>query len=157
MSPRAFFSMLRATIREYLSKENPTDPAEPFLLILCALQGYLFMAGVARPESLIATLTLPWRNLWASLLLFGGLLALLGIYWKGDATTGFEFRRVGLCACATSSLTYGAILVLIGPKGYLAAVLQLGFAVVCLIRIGQITWRIRGIREKYVAARENGG
>lgn len=157
MNPRQFFKMLRVTIREYLSKDNPTDPAEPFLLLIAALQGYLTITGIARPASLMAIFSDPWRNLWGSLLLFGGLVALLGIYWQGDSTTGLEFRRVGLCGCATSSLTYGVILLTLGPQGYVTAVLQLGFVLVCLIRIGQITWRIKKIRAQYVAARENGG
>lgn len=157
MSPREFFRTLRSTIREYLSKDNATDPAEPFLLGIASLQGYLSLTGIARPESLIAVLDPQWRNLWASFLLFGGLIALLGINWKGEATTGLEFRRVGLCGCMTSSLTYGVVLACVGPKGYLAATLQLGFVLVCLIRTGQITWKIKHVRAQYVAARENGG
>lgn len=133
------------------------NPFESFLLGICALQGYLVLSGIAHPSSLQAVLGPNLRIAWASLLLFGGAVALAGLHWPADLMTGFEIKRVGLFACGTATLIYGLALALLGPQGYAVAVIQLGFSIACFARIVQVTHRIRRVRCHLVAARNPEG
>lgn len=140
-----------------LRAEGEPNPFEAMLLGTAVLQGYLVLAGIARPSTMQLALGNNLRITWATLLLFGGATALAGLYWPADLHTGFEVKRVGLFASGTSTLVYGAALLFIGPAGYVAAAIQLAFSAACFVRIYQITRRIRKARAQLVAAREPKG
>lgn len=129
------------------------NPFESFLLAICALQGWLVLAGIARPSSLQESLGSSLRVAWASMLLFGGITALAGLHWPSDLMTGFEIKRVGLFAAGVATLIYGLALITLGPQGYVVALIQLGFSAACFTRIHQVTRRIRRVRAHLVAAR----
>jgi hypothetical protein len=133
------------------------NPFEAYLLAVCALQGWSVLAGTATPTSLSHALTPTLRLVWATLLLIGGILSVVGLYWPRNPITGVEIKRVGLVAAGTASLTYGLALVFIGPAGYVAASLSLSFALACVTRVVQVTRRIRGTRRRIVAARDPEG
>lgn len=148
--------VFRKPQRSHTDLRGPLDPNpfESFLLFIAVLQGWLVLSGVAQPTALQQVLGTNLRILWASLLLFGGAVALAGLHWPADLMTGFEVKRVGLLACGTATLTYGLALLMLGPQGYVAAVIQVAFAAACFVRIAQVTRRIRRVRAHLVAARE---
>lgn len=140
-----------------LRADGEPNPFESYLLAVGALQGYLVLSGIARPDSLQLALGTNLRIVWASLLLFGGGVTLAGLYWPADLHTGFEVKRVGLFACGAATAIYGVALCFIGPAGYVAAAMQIAFSMACFVRIYQVTRRIRKARAMLVAARNPKG
>lgn len=139
--------------RSLLRVDGEPNPFETFLLAIAVLQGWLVLSGLAQPSTIQNALGNNMRIMWASMLLFGGATALAGLHWPADLHTGFEVKRVGLFASGSATFIYGMALVFLGPPGYVAALIQLGFAAACFYRIYQITRRIRRVRAQLVAAR----
>lgn len=139
--------------RKLLRVDGEPNPFETFMLAIAVLQGWLVLSGLAQPSTIQAALGNNLRIVWASMLLFGGATALAGLHWPADLHTGFEIKRVGLFASGMSTLVYGLALAFVGPAGYVAAIIQIGFAAACFYRIYQITRRIRRVRAQLVAAR----
>lgn len=128
------------------------NPFEAYLLGAAVVQGAVVLIGWARPTSIELALPLLLRILWAGLLLTGGAVALLGLYWP-NPLTGIEIKRPGLVAVGTATLTYGIALVPLGPAGLVAATANVAFALACGVRVWQVTRRVNEVRAHLVASR----
>lgn len=134
------FPPFRVSPRRHM--DRPTGPANPFeagLLIVCLVQGAGVLSRVAQPNSIQASLGPTLRLVWAGLLFLGGAASIIGLWWPWDPIDGVLIKRVGLLAAAGGTLAYGLALAFIGPPGFVAALYNLGFATVCLIRAWQVT------------------
>jgi hypothetical protein len=88
------------------------------------------------------------------LLFFGGGASIIGLWWPWDPIDGVLIKRVGLLAAAGGTLAYGLALAFLGPLGFVAALYNLGFAVVCLIRAWQVSVALAVYRSHLGALRE---
>lgn len=127
---------------------GPANPFEGFLLLVCAIQGFLVQTGAAKPTSILALLPNGFRLMWAGLLFFGGLVALSGLYWPGNPFTGVEVKRVGLLACAFPTLAYSLVLFSLGNAAFVVATQSLLFAAACFWRIYQVSQALKAARQR---------
>lgn len=134
--------------RREMRPAGPANPFEGFMLFVCALQGFLVISNLARPASIMLLLPQGFRIAWASLLMFGGLVALCGLYWPGNPFTGVEVKRVGLLACAFPSLAYGIALFALGEVAFVAGVQSFMLAVACLWRVVQVSGALKSARKR---------
>lgn len=131
-----------------LRPAGPANPFEGFLLFVCVLQGFMVLSGAAKPASILTLLPYGFRTVWAGLLLFGGLIALAGLYWPGNPFTGVEVKRVGLLTCAFPTLAYSLALFGLGSIGFVAGTQSLIFAAACFWRVLQVTQALKEARHR---------
>jgi hypothetical protein len=127
-----------STIRRQLRRGAPI---EFWLLLGCVFQGSCVATGVAIPVTLKESLPQPFRIVWAAFMVAGGLMALIGWVYS-------ETYRIGLALVTTACLTYATALLLHGPSGYVAAVLQSAFAIACAAQIRLVTKEFESVRSK---------
>jgi hypothetical protein len=133
------------TIDPRVSPAGPANPFETLVLAACATSGWAVLSHTAQPTSLQALLP-PWlRVVWGALLLVGGVLTVVGLYWR-DHFTGIEIKRVGLIAAAAATLAYGTALLTIGPPGFVAAAGNLATGLACIVRVWQVTHALKAAR-----------
>lgn len=132
------------------------NPFEAYMFAACIVQGAAVLVGAARPTSIEQALPVALRVLWAGLLFVGGVAVLLGLYWPGSPLTGIEIKRPGLVAVGGAALAYGVALIPFGPAGMVVAIANVSFAMACAVRVGQVTRRVRGVRERLADARRHG-
>lgn len=142
------FALRRAHIERITGYPNPF---EAYLLVACVVQGALVVTGVARPGAIEAALSgVPGlRYVWALLLLLGGLLGLLGLYWRGEnETAGVLIKRAGLICVGFGTLVYGIALALAGATAYVASLTTLAFAWAAFTRAAQVTRMLRDAEKR---------
>lgn len=134
--------------RRDMRPAGPANPFEGFMLFVCGLQGFLVISHLAKPASIMLLLPEGFRIMWATLLMFGGMVALCGLYWPGNPFTGVEVKRVGLLACAFPSLAYSIALFALGQVAFVAGVQSFMLAVACLWRVVQVSGALRSARKR---------
>lgn len=155
--------MIRLPLRHIDRPAGPANPFEAFLLIVCILQGLGVLTGTARSAAMTALLPHPMRIAWAVLLLFGGTLAVAGLYWPWDPIDAIFIKRLGLIAAGGGTFAYGvAIITSVGPPGFIVAASNLGFALACADRVYQVSVALQRFRAhvgsaKAEAARHESG
>jgi hypothetical protein len=124
------------------------NPFETYMLLAAVVQGCAVASGYARSPSIEIALDgrpiLRW--VWAALLAAGGMIALAGLYWRGDPFNGVEIKRAGLIMVGFGAVIYGAAALLVGPTGTVAGLSAVGFAVACFDRAWQVTDLLRRAR-----------
>lgn len=140
-------------MRDRYRPAGDANPFEGFLLLAALAQGATVLTGVAAPTSVIAALPPGLVVLWAVLLLAGGGLALAGLYWLGDPFLGVEIKRVGLIGAAVGALVYASAASLLGASGVAVAIYNMLFAVACIVRVFQVSRRLRWAREHMTESR----
>lgn len=147
----------------HLQRSRPGDrltgfanPFEGYLLLVCVVQGAAVLFGFASPSSILLALGGLLQVVWALLLLVGGGLAFVGLYWPWNPLDAIYIKRVGLLAAAGGTLAYGVALLLLGPIGVVAAIYNLGFCLACLVRARQVTLVLHGVRRELAAIRAAG-
>lgn len=133
---------------------GPANPFEAFLLAVVALQGFLVLTGLSKPQSMIDLLPPVFRFVWGMLLLVGGSLSLSGLYWPGSVFTGCEVKRVGLIAAGFGSFAYSVALCTLGPAAWLAASTGFFFSLACVVRHWQVGRSLKQARHRIVRAVE---
>jgi hypothetical protein len=128
-----------------LGRRRP--PERIWLLAVAVLAGGLYLAGFAPPPSVVDAALPHWvRPVWYSLLLSGGLIGLVGIWWR-DVTTGLMLERVAMVWLAAGMIAYTISIVwFAGPPGVGAALFLGGWAAALLARTIQISWDLRRVR-----------
>lgn len=129
---------------------GPANPFEAFLLAVIALQGFLVLAGLSKPASIVSLLPNTFRIIWALLMLVGGVTSLAGLYWPGTPFTGCEVKRVGLIASGFGALAYGVALLSLGSSAWVAASTSFFFASACVVRHWQVGRALRQARYRIV-------
>lgn len=135
-------------MRDPLGPPPPArHPDTVFLLALCLFSGILQLLGGARSNS-IATLLPFWLTAsWAALLVIGAATTLAGVFWR-YRITGLLLELAGRVCFAPAALIYGgAVIVVAGPSGILAAGPFVGFAASSLWRVRQIHAAIGEVRD----------
>lgn len=125
-------------MRDPLGPPPPArHPDTVFLLALCLFSGLLQLSGA--PSNSIATLLPTWLTAsWAALLIVGAATTLAGVFWR-NRVTGLLLELAGRVCFAPAALIYsGAVIVVTGITGVLAAAPFLGFAASSLWRVTQI-------------------
>lgn len=149
-----FFTFRKSPRRHVDRPAGPANPFEAGLLVVCTIQGLWVLIGLAQPSSIQLSLGPGLRFVWALLLFVGGGASILGLWWPYDPVDGVLIKRVGLLAAAGGTLAYGLALVFIGPAGYIAALYNVGFAVVCVVRAWQVSVALAVHRMHLAALRE---
>jgi hypothetical protein len=123
---------------------GPVNPFELGVLAIGSINGLTVLTGAARPTSILLQLSEPFLCVWATLLLLGSVVSLVGLMWQGHWVTGVEIKRPGLAMFSAACLAYSFAAALLGGPGVAVAVINGGFAVIAWWRIYQVT---RGIRD----------
>lgn len=124
----------------------PRNPLAVYLLVLTLLSGVGTMSGLTTARSIEATLPHYVALAWGTLLSFGSLSTLVGMFWPGAIGTGLLGKRVGMFTLAVAATVYSVvILVSLGTGGILSAGIIAGFAVACAMQFVRIEQRIRAI------------
>lgn len=139
----------RENPRRHLDRPaGPPNPFESYLLVICVAQGFAVVFGYTRPASIDALLPPVLRLVWGSLLLIGGIAAVVGLYWPGDALDSILIKRVGLLAAGGGTLAYGVALMTLGPPAFIASLFNLCFTLACYVRAAQVTRALNRFRNE---------
>lgn len=132
------------------------NPFEIWLLGACALAGTVQLISGARPGTLTAQLSPVAQIAWCVLLGLGGLVALTGIFWRGQVKLALEMESIGLTSVTVACLVYAVgIFFAVAWDGLFSVVIYLTVALCCLIRRRRIEkvlkptrkkWRVRDVR-----------
>ena len=111
-------------------------PLVSFLLGLCVMNGFVQIAFGARPGSIQDQLDPAMQVVWSLFLLCGALLALIGIWWRGDnLKVALEIESLGMTSLAVAGVVYAIAIILIAPvTGATTWGVVLTFALVCVAR-----------------------
>ncbi len=128
-----------------------------FLLLLCVMSGAsaLVATAVGHPSEppAVAAVVPEWARLtWYGLLIGGGSVSLLGVWWPHrrvvDLVTGLSIERRGTYGLTIGALLYGmALLALDGPVSKVSGVITVGFAVAGAWRIYDIGRDLRRVQD----------
>jgi len=87
-----------------------------------------------------------FHKVWASTLMIGGALALVGAYWR-DRVTGLLLERIALTAIGISCPTYASVFILqVGISAGVGGVLTLLVGVASLWRVVHVNRELRIMR-----------
>jgi hypothetical protein len=111
------------------------NPAEVFLLGLCAISGAGGLADLAVNGHTDGQPAAPLAATWYLVLLLGGLAALAGAYWR-DVIDGALVMRAAMwpVGCGAGAYT----VVLLDQGQVYAAAITLAFGALCLLRARQL-------------------
>lgn len=116
-------------------------PFEVAPLAACVLAGGVMAISGVRPPSIANGLPEPLMTAWLALVAVGGLIGLLGVYWRGPVDDALLIEFAGVAAVAAAATLYVAALfagnapaVAFGAGGLLAGLAGGGWwrAVQCL-------------------------
>lgn len=85
-------------------------PFEVSALAACAFAGGVMAAGGIRPRSIVTGLPEPLLTVWLALIAVGGVIGLLGVYWRGSVDDGLLIELVGVSMIAAACTLYVAAL-----------------------------------------------
>lgn len=137
---------------------GPPNPYEVYFFIACVLVGAVSLLGISQPTSIEVGLSSTFRLFWAVSLLFGGAIALAGLFWRGNAITSIKVKRSGILFTATGTFIYAGIVVVLYPRtGGGVYIPNFAFTVASLVRVIQVSWLLdpsaRWVRRVNVANR----
>lgn len=128
------------------------DAFEFFMAFLCMLSGAPMALGGPRPNSIEKILPPTLRVIWGLMLLFGGVLVIIGLSLrKRDPSTkrvlvGIRVEGAGLLPLAAGAFTFSLVIpVSAGWAGAFASGTYLAFGLACLGRAAEIKVAERGI------------
>jgi hypothetical protein len=123
-------------------------PLAIYILGLCVISGVMALIGTAigqptEPPSVVAAVPEWARLTWYAMLIAGGTLALVGVWWPHrrivDLVTGLLWERRGETGLALGATFYGlALLFLDGPVSKVSGTITVLFAVACAMRVRNI-------------------
>lgn len=90
-------------------------PFEVCVLAACVLVGTAMSISGTRPPSMARGLPEPLLTAWLILIAAGGLVALVGVYWRGDVADGLLVEVGGVCAVAAAMTLYSLVLLAANP------------------------------------------
>jgi hypothetical protein len=124
-------------------------PHQVFLLIQSLYASApLVFDGESASHSLDKTVSPLLVTVWGAVLLIGSTVALVGEFWRGHTWTSLILERIGLALVGTGGAFYCIVLALTtGPGTRYVVGVTTAYALSCLWRVGQITRRLRWIRE----------
>jgi hypothetical protein len=94
---------------------GPPNPYEVYFFVACVLVGASSLTGASRPTSIEQNLP-PWlRAMWGAFLFGGGFMALLGLFWPGNAVTSIQVKRAGMLFAASGTFVYGLVVAVAFP------------------------------------------
>lgn len=149
-------STANGTYAHDLGRRHPFEVA-----MLCAAVVVGFSRALAPTSGAIQRgLPLPVTVSWYSLLAVGGIICLVGIYWR-EKVTGLIVERAGLCLLTAGALAYSIVLVTVGGwSGVAAGAFILAFGIAAALRsidIGRILRRVRLLRSAQEVLLDEGG
>jgi hypothetical protein len=129
--------------------KDSRNPFEIWLLGACALAGTVQLISGARPGSLSAQLTPVAQTAWCVLLGFGGVVALIGIFWNGQVKVALEMESIGLTSVTVACLVYAVgIFFAVAWDGLFSVVIYVTVALCCLIRRRRIEKVLKPTRKR---------
>lgn len=136
---------------------EPRNPLQVYLLCLCILSGLSTMGATSEGTSgSIDSLEHHSRVLWGTMIASGGFMALLGMYWQGDARTALILKRLGFMTLVIPCIIFSIVVVSVaGWGGATVAATLLGFAVACYLRARDAHRLIRRIIRRTVDDHEH--
>jgi hypothetical protein len=124
-------------------------PFEIWLLGACALSGTFQLISGARPGSLAAQLSPVAQIAWCGLLGLGGIVALTGIFWRGEVKVALELESIGLTSVTIACVVYAVGIAFMAPaSGSVTIILITTFALCCLIRRRRIEKVLKPTRKR---------
>lgn len=129
--------------------KDSRHPFEIWLLGACALSGSFQLVSGARPGSVSAQLSPVAQIAWCVLLGVGAIVALVGIFWRGQVKVALEMESIGLTSVTVACLVYAiAISFAAGWNGAFSVFIFATFALCCLIRRRRIEKVLRPNRRR---------
>jgi hypothetical protein len=121
-------------------------PFEIFMLALVVLTSVpVFFGAAPEPGSIEAALPTWGVFAWQSILAFGSVGSLLGIFWR-DRATGLIMEQLGMAFVGVASVIYSAsVWAIAGPGAAIPGGIILGFGIACLIRWRDIQRTINAV------------
>ena len=114
---------------------EPRNPLQVYLLCLCILSGLSSFGEQASTSGTIDSLDYHSRVLWGVMIASGGFMALLGMFWQGDARDALVLKRLGFITLIIPCVIFSTVLLsLAGWQGATVAATLLGFAYACYLR-----------------------
>ena len=123
--------------------EASRHPFETYLLTLAAVSGLPLLFGKPNSGSIEESLPPFMVGVWGAMLVFGSVLALVGLYWRGRVVTGLLMERSGLVGVGGSSLIYAVVLIPNGLQGVYAGCITGAFGLACFRQAHRISQRLR--------------
>lgn len=123
---------------------------QTFLLLLSILSSLPLLEGHANSAALDRELDDTTLLLWGTCLLGGSTIALLGEFWRGHTWTGLVIERFGVAVVGVAALVYSWVVWrAAGSQTDVAFVASItsAYGLACAWRTGQITRRLRWIRQ----------
>lgn len=131
-------------------------PFETYLLALSAVSGIPLLFGEPTSGTIDDALPPAMVLLWGSMLVFGSIIALVGLYWRGLSTTGLVLERAGLVGVGGASLIYStAILLTVGLEGLFSGCIISAFGLACFTQARRISFRLHDLMLQVNQARED--
>jgi hypothetical protein len=123
-------------------------PFEVAPLFACAVVGGVMTAARLRPPSLLAGYPQTIITAWLLLVALGGLVGLIGAYWRGAVDDGMLIEFAGVASVAAACLLYCVALYATQPitSAFTAAGLLSGLGAGALWRAAQIVLDWRRVR-----------
>lgn len=90
-------------------------PFEVGVLAACIIVGTVMGVWGVRPPSMARGLPEPLLTVWLILIALGGLIGLVGAYWRGDLADGLLVELAGVCAVAAATTLYAVVLIAANP------------------------------------------
>lgn len=138
----------RATLDDPLYSQK--NPHQTFLLLFSLFAGLpVVLGGESASAALDDAVSPALVTAWASSLLVGSLIALVGEFWRGHTWHSLIIERAGLSLVGTGGAFYSVVLycTVPDPAGARYVVgITAAYALSCLWRCVQITRRLRWIR-----------
>lgn len=126
--------------------EASRHPFETYLLALAAVSGVPLLFGQTNSSTIEHGLPPLVVTGWGAMLLVGSTIALVGLYWRGRASTALLMERAGLHGVGGAALVYAVVLLVgTGWSGAFAACITGGFGVACFAQARRIVRRIKAV------------
>lgn len=113
-----------------------THPHELLVCLLAILSGLYGLLDVEVSQAIANVFQFPWRRIFYGVLVLGGLVGAVGLYWR-DRLFGLLVERVGMFVMLIGFAVYAAALLMVGTS-WLFALYPLAFVVTTALRIVQI-------------------
>jgi hypothetical protein len=84
---------------------------------------------------------------WALVMMVGGMIAIVGSWWR-DRVTGLLMERIALTAIASTSLVYGgSVIYLFGERVVLAGAITVGVSIASAWRVVHVNRELKVLRQ----------
>lgn len=127
------------------------SPFQLYLLSLITISGIALATGLST-NKITEAMGVPFNYFWGGFLFTGGLLSLVGIYWRKDPFTGLLIERTGLVALGGSSFIWSFLVVWKTHwDGAFSGLLTFGLFLAC---VAQWRWVDKNINKVVKAAHD---